>query len=123
VSIGESGLFRFVYFNGQTDRTAVNEDEVRSAFESFYGNEYTLQTIRYASRFSDATRQASRYRDGRAGDAAHIHPPAGGQGLNLGMQDAFNIGWKLGSAARHRHLDGIGLRSVSRRQAGSVEHR
>jgi hypothetical protein len=53
------------------------------------------------SRFGDATRQAERYRVGRvllAGDAAHIHPPTGGQGLNLGVQDAFNLGWKLAAA-------------------------
>ena len=50
------------------------------------------------SRFGDATRLAERYRVGRvllAGDAAHIHPPTGGQGLNLGLQDAVNLGWKL----------------------------
>lgn len=50
------------------------------------------------SRFTDMTRQASRYRDRRvlpAGDAAHIHPPMGGQGLNIGVQDAVNLGWKL----------------------------
>lgn len=52
----------------------------------------------WLSRFGDATRLAERYRVGRvllAGDAAHIHPPVGGQGLNLGIQDAFNLGWKL----------------------------
>ena len=55
-------------------------------------------TRRWISRFTDATRQAAAYRAGRvllAGDAAHIHYPAGGQGLSLGMQDAVNLGWKL----------------------------
>lgn len=64
-----------------------------------------LRAIRWASRFTDASRQAERYADGRvllAGDAAHIHAPAGGQGLNLGMQDAFNLGWKLAAVARGR---------------------
>ncbi|WP_455713630.1 FAD-dependent monooxygenase [Streptomyces tubercidicus] len=64
-----------------------------------------LRAIRWASRFTDASRQAERYADGRvllAGDAAHIHAPAVGQGLNLGMQDAFNLGWKLAAVARGR---------------------
>ncbi|CAM5262176.1 3-(3-hydroxy-phenyl)propionate/3-hydroxycinnamic acid hydroxylase [Streptomyces glaucescens] len=57
-----------------------------------------MHSPRWLSRFGDATRQAERYRVDRvllAGDAAHIHPQAGGQGLNLGVQDAFNLGWKL----------------------------
>jgi 2-polyprenyl-6-methoxyphenol hydroxylase-like FAD-dependent oxidoreductase len=62
-----------------------------------------LGEVRWASRFTDTTRQAAQYRTGRvflAGDAAHIHSPAGGQGLNLGLQDAFNLGWKLAAAIR-----------------------
>jgi hypothetical protein len=57
-----------------------------------------VHSPRWLSRFGDATRLAERYRVGRgllAGDAAHVHPPLGGQGLNLGIQDAFNLGWKL----------------------------
>ena len=57
-----------------------------------------MHSPRWLSRFGDATRLAERYRVGRvllAGDAAHVHPPLGGQGLNLGIQDAFNLGWKL----------------------------
>ena len=62
------------------------------------GTDFGVHSPRWLSRFGDATRQAERYRVGRvllAGDAAHIHPPIGGQGLNLGVQDAFNLGWKL----------------------------
>jgi 3-(3-hydroxy-phenyl)propionate hydroxylase len=53
---------------------------------------------RFISRFTDMTRQAVAYRDGRvllAGDAAHVHAPIGGQGLNIGVQDSVNLGWKL----------------------------
>jgi 2-polyprenyl-6-methoxyphenol hydroxylase-like FAD-dependent oxidoreductase len=62
------------------------------------GTDFGVHSPRWLSRFGDATRQAERYRIGRvllAGDAAHVHPPVGGQGLNLGIQDAFNLGWKL----------------------------
>ena len=62
------------------------------------GTDLGVHSPRWLSRFGDATRLAERYQVGRvllAGDAAHIHPPAGGQGLNLGVQDAFNLGWKL----------------------------
>ena len=62
------------------------------------GTDFGVHSPSWLSRFGDATRLADRYRVGRvllAGDAAHVHPPAGGQGLNLGVQDAFNLGWKL----------------------------
>ena len=67
-------------------------------------------TPRWLSRFGDATRLVERYRVGRvllAGDAAHIHPPVGGQGLNLGIQDAFNLGWKLAAEVGGWAPDGL----------------
>ncbi|WP_151481276.1 rifampin monooxygenase [Streptomyces albicerus] len=67
------------------------------------GTDFGVHSPRWLSRFGDATRLAERYRIGRvllAGDAAHIHPPIGGQGLNLGVQDAFNLGWKLAAQIR-----------------------
>lgn len=73
-------------------------DEVKRQLRAFAGTDFGIHSPRRLSRFGDATRQAERYRTGRvllAGDAAHIHPPTGGQGLNLGIQDAFNLGWKL----------------------------
>ncbi|MBQ0985589.1 rifampin monooxygenase [Streptomyces sp. F63] len=73
-------------------------EEVRQQVKKFAGTDLGVHSPRWLSRFGDATRLAERYRVGRvllAGDAAHIHPPTGGQGLNLGVQDAFNLGWKL----------------------------
>jgi flavin-dependent dehydrogenase len=73
-------------------------DELKQQLHATAGTDFGVHSPRWLSRFGDATRQAERYRDGRvllAGDAAHIHPPVGGQGLNLGVQDAFNLGWKL----------------------------
>jgi 2-polyprenyl-6-methoxyphenol hydroxylase-like FAD-dependent oxidoreductase len=73
-------------------------DEVRQQLRAVFGTDFGAHSPRWLSRFGDATRLAERYREGRvllAGDAAHVHPPLGGQGLNLGVQDAFNLGWKL----------------------------
>ncbi|HWE91784.1 MAG TPA: FAD-dependent monooxygenase, partial [Pseudonocardiaceae bacterium] len=73
-------------------------DEVKQRLRAFAGTDFGVHAPRWLSRFGNATRLAERYRIGRvllAGDAAHVHPPMGGQGLNLGVQDAFNLGWKL----------------------------
>ncbi|MGW7290622.1 rifampin monooxygenase [Streptomyces sp. NPDC054847] len=81
------------------DRTSgPTLEEFRRQLRVVAGTDLGAHSPRWLSRFGDATRQAERYRVGRvllAGDAAHIHPPTGGQGLNLGVQDAFNLGWKL----------------------------
>jgi 2-polyprenyl-6-methoxyphenol hydroxylase-like FAD-dependent oxidoreductase len=73
-------------------------DELREALVAVYGTDYGLRSASWISRFTDMVRQAVSYRVGRvllAGDAAHVHPPQGGQGLNTGVQDAVNLGWKL----------------------------
>ncbi len=73
-------------------------DELRVALTEAYGTDFGAREPRWISRFTDACRQAATYRQGRvlvAGDAAHVHPPQGGQGLNVGVQDAVNLGWKL----------------------------
>ena len=73
-------------------------DELREALVAVYGTDYGVHSPTWISRFTDMSRQAASYRQGRVlltGDAAHVHPPLGGQGLNTGVQDAVNLGWKL----------------------------
>ncbi len=72
--------------------------ELSEALIAVYGTDYGIHSPTWISRFTDMTRQAAAYRAGRvllAGDAAHVHSPVGGQGLNTGVQDAVNLGWKL----------------------------
>ncbi len=98
VPLGE-GLFSVVVPAEGVDRTAPPTlDELSRQLQEFAGTDFGAHSPRWISRFGDATRLAERYRVGRvllAGDAAHVHPPFGGQGLNLGLQEAFNLGWKL----------------------------
>src|SRR4051812_35892760 len=85
-------------------------EDFRQALRTIAGTDFGVHSPRWLSRFGDATRLAERYRVGRvllAGDAAHIHPPIGGQGLNLGLQDAFNLGWKLAAQVGGWAPDGL----------------
>ncbi|HEX3786573.1 MAG TPA: FAD-dependent oxidoreductase [Pseudonocardiaceae bacterium] len=86
------------------DRDApVTAGELQRALTAAHGPAIEVGEVIWASRFGDAARQLERYRHGRvlfAGDAAHIHLPVGGQGLNLGLQDAVNLGWKLAAQVR-----------------------
>jgi 2-polyprenyl-6-methoxyphenol hydroxylase-like FAD-dependent oxidoreductase len=78
-------------------------EDLRAALIGLYGTDYGLRSATWLSRFTDMTRQAASYRDRRvllAGDAAHVHAPNGGQGLNIGVQDALNLGWKLAQVVR-----------------------
>ncbi|WP_395111239.1 rifampin monooxygenase [Actinomadura sp. SCN-SB] len=78
-------------------------EEFQQRLRAIAGTDFGVHSPRWTSRFGDATRLAERYRVGRvllAGDAAHIHPPVGGQGINLGVQDASNLGWKLAARIR-----------------------
>ena len=77
--------------------------DLSEALVAVYGTDYGVHSPTWLSRFTDMTRQAATYRDRRvllAGDAAHIHPPMGGQGLNIGVQDAVNLGWKLAQVVK-----------------------
>ncbi len=104
---GVHGLHRLQ--DGRTVRIVTTEQELGPSTEptlrdlsealiAVYGTDFGVHNPTWISRFTDMTRQAAAYRDGRvllAGDAAHVHYPAGGQGLGLGVQDAVNLGWKL----------------------------
>ena len=104
---GVHGLHRLP--DGKTVRVVTTEQQLGSgdeptlrdlseALAAVFGTDFGVHSPTWISRFTDATRQAAAYRSGRvllAGDAAHIHYPAGGQGISLGIQDAVNLGWKL----------------------------
>jgi 2-polyprenyl-6-methoxyphenol hydroxylase-like FAD-dependent oxidoreductase len=78
-------------------------EELKAGMVAAFGSDYGVHSPTWLSRFTDATRQAATYRKGRvllAGDAAHIHYPAGGQGLNIGVHDAVNLGWKLAQVVK-----------------------
>jgi len=113
VSPGENGMYRVVVpADGVAEDRAAppNLDDFRRQLRAVAGTDFGVHSPRWLSRFGDATRQAERYRVDRvllAGDAAHIHPPTGGQGLNLGVQDAFNLGWKLAAAVNGWAPEGL----------------
>ena len=85
-------------------------DQLREALVDVYGTDFGVHNVTYLSRFTDAARQAASYRAGRvllAGDAAHVHGPMGGQGLNIGVQDAVNLGWKLAQVVHGTSPDSL----------------
>ncbi|MFJ3621448.1 FAD-dependent monooxygenase [Streptomyces iakyrus] len=101
---GYSRVITFDFSGPHADRhTPVGLDELRSTASRIAGQDIPMADAVFTSRFSDYTRLARHYRDRRvflAGDAAHVHFPVGGQGLNLGLQDALNLGWKLAATLR-----------------------
>ncbi|MEQ1956774.1 FAD-dependent monooxygenase [Mesorhizobium yinganensis] len=112
---GERGVYALVRLeDGKRVRGVVTEqqlergdnpafEELRTALVAAYGSDFGVHNVTWLSRFTDAARQATFYRKGRvllAGDAAHVHSPVGGQGLNIGLQDAVNLGWKLAQVVK-----------------------
>ncbi len=103
-----------VYMDGGPVRVVVTEQQLGPSSEptlqdlsealiAVYGTDFGIHNPTWISRFTDMTRQAAAYRAGRvllAGDSAHVHYPAGGQGLSLGVQDAVNLGWKLAQVVK-----------------------
>ncbi|MGW3992163.1 FAD-dependent monooxygenase [Amycolatopsis sp. NPDC004772] len=93
------------------DRDApVTAEEVQASLRRVSGTDVTVTRVHAGTRYADTTRQATTYRRGRVllcGDAAHVHSPAGGQGLNLGLGDAVNLGWKLALVARGAAPDAL----------------
>jgi 2-polyprenyl-6-methoxyphenol hydroxylase-like FAD-dependent oxidoreductase len=99
VVFSDTGPVRFMVTEEHVGHAAEPTlHDLSEALVSVYGTDFGVHDPTWISRFTDMTRQAAAYRDGRvllAGDAAHIHAPDGGQGLNIGVQDAVNLGWKL----------------------------
>lgn len=111
---GEKGVYALGRLDGgdrirgvvteqRLERGGPTDEQLRAALLAAYGSDFGVHNITWLSRFTDAARQAASYRKGRvllAGDAAHVHSPVGGQGLNIGLQDAVNLGWKLAQVAK-----------------------
>ncbi|HKV18582.1 MAG TPA: FAD-dependent monooxygenase, partial [Mycobacterium sp.] len=101
------GWFRAIAWDRLREQAPLSEpvtvDEIRDSFHRIAGDDYGMTDMRWSSRFLSERKQAERYRAGRvfiAGDAAHVHSPLGGQGMNTGIGDAMNLGWKLAQAVR-----------------------
>jgi len=108
---GEGGSVRMVLTEAQLQLgSEPTLSEVCETLTAVYGSDYGVHSPTWISRFTDSTRQAAAYRDRRvllAGDAAHIHPPVGGQGLNIGVQDAMNLGWKLAQVVKKTSAENL----------------
>ncbi|HFK2919533.1 TPA: FAD-dependent monooxygenase [Stenotrophomonas maltophilia] len=98
------GVLALADFDGGAGhRTALDREAAQALLRRISGREATITALHLHSTWTDGARQATRYRNGRvllAGDAAHVHSPLGGQGLNLGIGDAMNLGWKLAAVVR-----------------------
>lgn len=133
---GHLGMMDFD--GGSFDRSSsLTRDHLQTVLRRISGTDVGLETVHLASSFTDRAMQVTTYRNGRvllAGDAAHIHSPLGGQGLNLGIGDAINLGWKLAATihgcaptgllyryTRERHPIGAAVLDWSRAQVATME--
>ena len=148
VRASAKGINAFAKLEGGRARVVLNEQrigerneptlqDIREAIVGVYGKDFGLRSASYISRFTDMARQAACYREGRvilAGDAAHVHSPVGGQGLNIGLQDAVNLGWKLAQVVKgtspeslldtyHAERHPIGARVLRNSMALTAIHR
>ncbi|WP_426749771.1 FAD-dependent monooxygenase [Myxococcus sp. Y35] len=133
-----NGMHRAIVTDAEREHTPLREplslDELRASLTRVAGSDFGMREPRWLSRFGDESRLAEHYRQERvflAGDAAHMHYPAGGQGLNVGLQDAMNLGWKLAAVLRegaqetlldtyHQERHPVGRALLSNTQAQSA---
>jgi len=106
----DSGPIRVMVTEQHVGRGEPTLRDISEGLVAVYGTDFGVHSPTWISRFTDMTRQAAAYREGRvllAGDAAHVHSPDGGQGLNIGVQDAVNLGWKLAQVVNGVSPDGL----------------
>ena len=100
---GKGGKVGVMITEAQVGTSEPTLRDISEGLIAVYGTDYGIHSPTWITRFTDTTRQAATYRKGRvllAGDAAHVHSPVGGQGLNIGVQDAVNLGWKLAQVVK-----------------------
>jgi 2-polyprenyl-6-methoxyphenol hydroxylase-like FAD-dependent oxidoreductase len=110
VVYGDRGPIRVMLTEQHPTTSDPTLADVREGLIAVYGTDYGAHSATWISRFTDMSRQAATYRDRRvllAGDAAHVHAPTGGQGLNTGVQDAVNLGWKLAQVVKRTSPDSL----------------
>ena len=106
----DSGPIRVMVTEQHVGRGEPTLRDISEGLVAVYGTDFGVHSPTWISRFTDMTRQAAAYREERvllAGDAAHVHSPDGGQGLNIGVQDAVNLGWKLAQVVKGVSPDGL----------------